>query len=703
MGSLERIPSCDEFEDLAAIEATAAALAASPRRSQSFHYDEDEAGRFSQTSTTSSTGVAGSNHSRSSSRLPGKSFDGNALQFYQEHRRRSRGSGTATHQRRSNSQDEPANKPTLQAGISPSPFLQRRKGVSSASTGETSRSTTRHRKQSRIYDDPAVIAAYRSIPLLEMQRLPRGGVSIETSSVGRIQFGIPPETIKDSMRLGLDVPRVYIVPVDRFCREMGPALGINMAEFEFPAYFNWFVRRKRCTLVVDSKEAERNIRNVFEETLLGPHEFRDKQAPKAWDKEDFDPSFPEEARPNFYKEFQHFRTAEKNDKYDELTIDMLVDFCHFNGNDHSFDSDALIGSGKNESIGVPLIQSTEGEDEVEEDYTSPLHASIANFDWGNHPDQGLEQDEPRHHSATSFPAPTSLSRATTEPFPRPDTVHDESGGNQPGRRMSEDSCDSVEGSLASLRSSSTASVPGGEDGRAWMFSQVKWLAEVATVWPANATPDQIRDRSVPRVEIFKMPGGVEYVIHEVDENNYIIGKARISGTVDVPDEMAVEGFLDSDVATSLAREKEHQGPEVPVEASGLRAGFYPPSFGITILGNSHGFDKNGSTSGYVIWINGRGVMVDPPPYSSATLEREGIRPQTIIAIIITHCHADHDAGAFQKVLTGSRVSIITAPSIYKSFIRKYSALSGLSPSYLRRSHCFRPAIIGQPLRFQVRG
>jgi len=118
------------------------------------------------------------------------------------------------------------------------------------------------------------------------------------------------------------------------------------------------------------------------------------------------------------------------------------------------------------------------------------------------------------------------------------------------------------------------------------------------------------------------------------------------------------------------------------------------------LGNSHGFDKNGSTSGYVLWVNGRGIMIDPPPYSSNALEKEGIHPQMIFGVMITHCHADHDAGAFQKVLTGSRLSIITTPSIYSSFIRKYSALSGLTPSLLRQSHRFRAAIIGTPLKFQ---
>ena len=202
-----------------------------------------------------------------------------------------------------------------------------------------------------------------------------------------------------------------------------------------------------------------------------------------------------------------------------------------------------------------------------------------------------------------------------------------------------------------------------------------------------------------------MPGGTEYIIHDIDENNVIIGKARLSGHVKVSESMSVDGFggrsiLDDDDT----QKKDPDGSESSLASSALPTGtissFYPPSFGVTILGNSHGFDASGSVSGYVLWINGRGVMIDPPPYSSATLEREGIRPRTIVGIILTHCHADHDAGAFQKVLTGSPVVVITTPTIYKSFIRKYAALSALSPSLLRHSHRYKPAIIGQPLRFQ---
>lgn len=179
-------------------------------------------------------------------------------------------------------------------------------------------------------------------------------------------------------------------------------------------------------------------------------------------------------------------------------------------------------------------------------------------------------------------------------------------------------------------------------------------------------------------------------MHDINEDNIIVGKIRFSGNVRVSESMSVTGFGGVvDESNDLKIPKSINPPT-----------FHPPSFGVTVLGNSHGFDKTGSVSGYVLWINGRGVMIDPPPYSSATLEREGIRPRTIVGIIITHCHADHDAGTFQKVLTGSPVVVITTPTIYKSFIRKYAALSNLSPMLLRHSHRHKPAIIGTPLRFQ---
>lgn len=129
------------------------------------------------------------------------------------------------------------------------------------------------------------------------------------------------------MTLGIPVPQVYIVPAERFCREMGPALGVNLAEFEFPAYFNFFIYKKRCTLVVDSQEAEDNICRVFNETLLGPAQFRRERDPVAYEEEDFAPNFPREAIPDLEKELRYFRIMPDGK---ELAVDLLLDFSQFN-------------------------------------------------------------------------------------------------------------------------------------------------------------------------------------------------------------------------------------------------------------------------------------------------------------------------------------------------------------------------------------
>jgi hypothetical protein len=124
-----------------------------------------------------------------------------------------------------------------------------------------------------------------------------------------------------------------------------------------------------------------------------------------------------------------------------------------------------------------------------------------------------------------------------------------------------------------------------------------------------------------------------------------------------------------------------------------------PRFGVTVLGSSHGFDPNGSTTGFVLWINGRGIMVDPPPGSSQALEKLSIPPRFIDGIILTHCHADHDAGTFQKILKDQAVRMYTTQTIYDSFMRKYSAISGFGPDFLEKLFYHIPVKIGVPVEF----
>ncbi|MFW5850329.1 MAG: cyclic nucleotide-binding domain-containing protein [Spirochaetota bacterium] len=125
--------------------------------------------------------------------------------------------------------------------------------------------------------------------------------------------------------------------------------------------------------------------------------------------------------------------------------------------------------------------------------------------------------------------------------------------------------------------------------------------------------------------------------------------------------------------------------------------FKPPRFGVTCLGPSHGFDARDNTSGFIIWLNHNGIMIDPPVNSTEWLLRSNVNPKFIDSIILTHCHADHDAGTFQKILEEGRVTIYTTKTVMGSFLRKYSAFSGESPDYLRRLFSFQPVYIGRPV------
>jgi CRP-like cAMP-binding protein len=324
--------------------------------------------------------------------------------------------------------------------------------------------------------------------------LPRGGVVVKTQS-GLIQFGIPPETIKDSMTQGLDVPTVFVVPHERFDRRR----GINVSEVEFPAYYNFFILKRRVQLIVDDKDTEERIRRVFQETLFGPNSY-----PGA---EEFAEDFPASERPDLQKEGEFFRQGPKG----RMEVDTLLGF-------------------------------------------------------------------------TAFDA--------------------------------------------------------------------KGIARVS---------DQVT------VECTGADKG--YVVREGGRE-----VARVPARIHLPERHHTE-----------------------VQPRPERA-FEPPAFGLTVLGSSHGFDPHGSTTGFVLWINHRGILVDPPVDTTERLRLNGIAPKLIDGVILSHCHADHDSGTFQKILEEGRIVVYTTPTILGSFLRKYSALSGLDEDFLRRTFVYRPIKIGAPIR-----
>jgi hypothetical protein len=61
--------------------------------------------------------------------------------------------------------------------------------ASSNGTGPNSPGFKKHgrHRQSKIFDDPSITRGYESVPLIDIDTLPRGGISFDTKAVGRIQ------------------------------------------------------------------------------------------------------------------------------------------------------------------------------------------------------------------------------------------------------------------------------------------------------------------------------------------------------------------------------------------------------------------------------------------------------------------------------------------------------------------------------------
>ena len=144
--------------------------------------------------------------------------------------------------------------------------------------------------------------------------LAKGGKVIP-SLIGNIQYGMPPETIKDSSNIEGGVPEYFIIPTRRFDWKD----GINFMEFEFPVYYNFFIKKKRKTKLICDYNTMKDVQVIFQETLLGPKDFSK-----------FDRDFWEgyNAIPDIQKELKHF-AVNPFEPDQPLRLDMFIDFIIF--------------------------------------------------------------------------------------------------------------------------------------------------------------------------------------------------------------------------------------------------------------------------------------------------------------------------------------------------------------------------------------
>jgi CRP-like cAMP-binding protein len=101
-----------------------------------------------------------------------------------------------------------------------------------------------------------------------------------------------------------------------------------------------------------------------------------------------------------------------------------------------------------------------------------------------------------------------------------------------------------------------------------------------------------------------------------------------------------------------------------------------PRFGVTPLGTSHGFDHAGDFTCFIVWLNGKGVLVDPSHEALTYLAELGIAPVDVPYVFLTHVHSDHDGGLIAKLISGSRTSVIASDPVFRAFMEKAQLITG---------------------------
>jgi hypothetical protein len=123
--------------------------------------------------------------------------------------------------------------------------------------------------------------------------LHRGGYLIDTPA-GYIQFGAPPETIKDTMRMPKGVPNIFVIMDKMF----DWIKGISLAEIEFPIYFNYFIL-KRKTFIFCRESQVAQLKAVLQEALFGPEVLDISK--------DYDLVYTKSIVPDLRREMNYFR------------------------------------------------------------------------------------------------------------------------------------------------------------------------------------------------------------------------------------------------------------------------------------------------------------------------------------------------------------------------------------------------------------
>ncbi|KYR02651.1 cAMP/cGMP-stimulated cAMP/cGMP phosphodiesterase [Tieghemostelium lacteum] len=400
------------------------------------------------------------------------------------------------------------------------------------------------------------------------------GAFIYKSSIGPIQIGIPPETIKTSLKKNELVPQIYVLPHTLSSR------GVSYSEVEFPVFFNFFIKKAASNpnfrvIMVGHKDQLDRVQSIFKESMFGPEKdqlyIRDEIA-LCKIEEGYDIDFPSERSTLAFRK----------------------------GNQEASLEDYMIVKPYDENNQVVVNLAMEDVDECNQKHVKIVnrHGLVCFYEDGKL--QGVVDTsiEPKSAPVLHYNSPV---------------VH---------------SSDSMKrsGSFSPYTSSK--------------------------VQPPISTFSDLQNSTLPTRTSNLDP------LHEVPGN-------------------LSEGHTNS-------------GSKVTK--------FNPPTLGLTFLGTGHGFDVFGSTTGFIIWVNGNGILVDPPVGTTHYLQKHGLFGKTVDSVILTHCHSDHDSGILQKIIESNKITLYTTKTVNESYQRKARALTGIKN--IEDFYHWIPVKIGEPIQIE---
>jgi len=97
--------------------------------------------------------------------------------------------------------------------------------------------------------------------------LKNGGIVV-ISKIGPIQFGVPSGIINEFSEMQIEFPKFFVIPSNFFEKKH----LINLFDLESIVLHNYANKRK--TIIICTKELEKNIRTIFNEEVSGPPDYK---------------------------------------------------------------------------------------------------------------------------------------------------------------------------------------------------------------------------------------------------------------------------------------------------------------------------------------------------------------------------------------------------------------------------------------------